>query len=56
VHLELANRALTITKNLEEAETQVELARRTLPNNSQVEVIAGRSSPARSLGRGFTML
>jgi len=42
VHLELANRALTITKNLEEAEAQVELARRTLPNNSQVEVIAGR--------------
>ncbi len=42
VHLELAYHALTITKNLEEAETQIELARRTLPNNSQVEVIAGR--------------
>ena len=42
VHLELADHALKITKNLEEAETQVELARRTLPNNSQVEAIAGR--------------
>jgi serine/threonine protein kinase len=42
VHLELANHAVTITKNLKEAETQVELARRSLPNNSQVEVIAGR--------------
>jgi serine/threonine protein kinase/Flp pilus assembly protein TadD len=42
VHLELADHAVKITKNLEEAETQVELARRTLPNNAQVEVIAGR--------------
>ena len=42
VHLELADHALKITKNLEEAKTQVELARRTLPNNSQIEVIAGR--------------
>jgi len=42
VHLELADHALKITKNLEEAETQVELARRTLPNNAQVEAIAGR--------------
>ena len=42
VHLELADHALKITKDLEEAETQVELARRTLPNNAQVEVIAGR--------------
>ena len=42
VHLELADHALKITKDLEEAETRVELARRTLPNNAQVEVIAGR--------------
>jgi serine/threonine protein kinase/tetratricopeptide (TPR) repeat protein len=41
VHLELADHALKIN-NLEEAETQVELARRTLPNNAQVEAIAGR--------------
>ena len=42
VHLELADHALKITKNLEEAEIQVDLARRPLPNNAQVEAIAGR--------------
>ncbi|MFL6597127.1 MAG: protein kinase domain-containing protein [Chthoniobacterales bacterium] len=42
VHLAVALHALKITKNLEEAQTQVELARRTLPNNAQVEAIAGR--------------
>jgi serine/threonine-protein kinase len=42
VHLELADHALKINNNLEEAEIQVQLARRTLPNNAQVEAIAGR--------------
>ena len=42
VHLAVALHALKITKNLEEAQTHVELARRTLPNNAQVEAIAGR--------------
>jgi tetratricopeptide (TPR) repeat protein len=42
VHLELALHALKINKNLEEAENQVELARRTLPNNAEVEANAGR--------------
>ncbi len=42
VHRQLALHALKINNNLEEAETQVELARRMLPNNAQVEMIAGR--------------
>jgi serine/threonine-protein kinase len=44
VHLELADHALKINNNLEEAEIQVQLARRTLPNNAQVEAIAGRAA------------
>ncbi len=42
VHLVLALHAIKITNDVEEAETQVELARRTLPNNAEVEAIAGR--------------
>ena len=42
VHLELALHALKINNNLEEAEIQVQLARRTLPNNAEVELLAGR--------------
>jgi tetratricopeptide (TPR) repeat protein len=42
VHLELADHALKINNNVEEAEIHVQLARRTLPNNADVEAIAGR--------------
>ena len=42
VHLALARHALQINNNSEEAEIQAQLARRTLPNNAEVEAIAGR--------------
>jgi len=42
LHLELAIHALQINRNVEEAEIQVQLARRSLPNDAQVESIAGR--------------
>ena len=42
VHQELALHALKISNNVEEAAIQVQLARLSLPNNAQVEAIAGR--------------
>jgi tetratricopeptide (TPR) repeat protein len=42
VHLMLARHALQISNNAEEAEIQIQLARQALPNNSEVEMIAGR--------------
>jgi serine/threonine protein kinase len=42
VHLLLARHALQISNNAEEAEVQIQLARQALPNNSEVEAIAGR--------------
>jgi tetratricopeptide (TPR) repeat protein len=42
VHLALARHALQINSDAEEAEVQIQLARKALPNNAQVEAIAGR--------------
>ena len=42
VHLALALHAVRITRDSEEAGRRVQLARQTLPNNSEVEAIAGR--------------
>jgi serine/threonine protein kinase len=42
VHLELARHALQINRDAEQAGYQIERARQTLPNNAQVETIAGR--------------
>jgi serine/threonine-protein kinase len=42
VHLMLARHALQINNNAEEAEIQIQLARQALPNNREVETIAGR--------------
>jgi len=42
VHLALARHALQINRNVEEADIQIQLARRSLPNDGQVESIAGR--------------
>jgi serine/threonine protein kinase/Flp pilus assembly protein TadD len=42
VHLALARHALQIDRNVEEADIQIQLARRSLPNDGQVEAIAGR--------------
>ena len=42
VHLALARHALQINRDVEEADLQIQLARRNLPNDGQVEEIAGR--------------
>ena len=42
VHLALARHALQIISDVGEAEVQIQLARKALPNNAQVEAIAGR--------------
>lgn len=42
VHLQLALHALQINRDPEQAGYEVERARRTLPNNAQVETVAGR--------------
>ena len=42
VHLALARHALQINRDVEEADIQIQLARRGLPNDGQVEEIAGR--------------
>jgi TolB-like protein len=42
VHLALARHALQINSDVEEAEVQIQLARKALPNSAQVEAIAGR--------------
>jgi serine/threonine protein kinase/Flp pilus assembly protein TadD len=42
VHLQLALHALRINRDPEHAGYEVELARQTLPNNAQLETIAGR--------------
>src|SRR5215469_9642669 len=42
VHLALARHALQINSDVEEAEVQIRLARKALPNSAQVEAIAGR--------------
>ena len=44
VHLGLAIHALQINRDADEAEIQIQLARQTLPNDAQVESIAGRVS------------
>ncbi len=42
LHLELALHALQINRDTEQAGYEIERARQTLPNNAQVETIAGR--------------
>jgi len=42
VHLALAEHALRVSNNVEEADIQAQLARKVLPGNAQVEAIAGR--------------
>jgi serine/threonine-protein kinase len=42
VHLQLALHALQINRDPEQAGYEIERARQTLPNNAQVEIIAGR--------------
>jgi TolB-like protein/Tfp pilus assembly protein PilF len=49
LHLAQAFHFLYVTKDLDQARIETELARRTLPNNAEVEVIAGRV--ARRQGR-----
>jgi len=44
VHLALARHALQISNNVEEGAIQVQFARKALPNNAQVEAIAGRAA------------
>jgi TolB-like protein/tetratricopeptide (TPR) repeat protein len=44
VHLALARHALQISNNVEEGAIQIQLARKALPNNAQVEAIAGRAA------------
>ena len=42
VHLALARHAVNTTYNIEEADTQIQLARQTLFNNAELETFAGR--------------
>ena len=42
VHLALARHAVNTTHNIEEADTQIQLAERTLFNNAELETFAGR--------------
>ena len=44
VHLALARHALQISNNVKEGAIQIQLARNALPNNAQVEAIAGRAA------------